>query len=75
MPVHHMVRLAGRLEHVVRRSYFLEVAVFIPLFEDDFNSPVRGTLRVWEVPLTAKLAAPHEREDEGIDWLRHKSKI
>ena len=76
MPAHHRVRFARRLEHIVRALYFFEVAVIIPLFEDDFDSPVRGALGVCEVALAAELSAVFPKgEDKSIDWLIHKSKI
>ena len=38
MPSHYRVRLAGRLEHVVRGDYFFEVAMLIALFEHEVKA-------------------------------------
>ena len=75
MPPHHRVGFKGRLEHVVRGWNLSKEAILITLLEDDVDSPVRGTLRVWEVPLTAKLSPAIEREDKSKNWLIHKSMI
>ena len=73
MPAHHRVRLTRRLEHIVRALYFFEVAVIIPLFEDDIDSPVRGALCVCEVALAAELSAVFpEGENKSKNWLTHK---
>ena len=70
MPAHHRVRLTRRLEHIVRALYFFEVAVIIPLFEDDIDSPVRGALRVCEVALAAELSAVFpEGENKSKNWI------